>query len=131
MSKRRDECLFDSGAVTFYRIASTEQRAIPAKWTLTEIVTLPIQERAVGYSHFYAAHAARESVDKAVRIWDLRNDGLSINTNDTLALVQGRYYRILKITPTFDPDGLPVLDLDLTDDDAAIRRKIATYPRTA
>ena len=126
MSGRRDECLMDSGAVTLCRIASTEQRAIPAKWTLDEIATLPIQERTVGYTHYFAAHTAGEKVDKAVRIWDLRNDGLNINVNDVIALVQGRYYRILKITPTKDPDGLPVLDLDLTDDDAAIRRKIVT-----
>lgn len=123
---RRDECLMDSGAVTFYRFAPDESAAPAGTWTLSEIATLPTQERVVGYAHGYAAKAAKVNLDRTIRVWDLRHDGLDINAADTLALVQNRYCRILKITPTKDPDALPVLDIDLTDDDPAIRRKIVT-----
>lgn len=122
--KRRNECLMDSGAVTFYRISSDEAETRAGRWTLAELITVPFQTRTVGYTHAYAAKAAKQDVDAAIRIWDL-SPNLSLSTTDTLALVQGRYYRIPKITPTKDPDGLPVLDIDLADDDAAIRRKLA------
>lgn len=121
--KRRNECLMDSGAVTFYRVASDEAETRAGRWTLAELITVPFQRRTVGYTHAYAAKAAKQDVDAAIRIWDLAP--LSLSTTDTLALVQDRYYRIPKITPTKDPDGLPVLDIDLADDDAAIRRKLA------
>lgn len=122
--KRRDECLMDSGAVTFYRVSSDEAASNAGRWTLEELITIPFQMRTVGYTHAYTAKAAKQDIDAAIRIWDF-SPNLSLSTADTLALVQGRYYRVLKFTKTKDPDGLPVLDIDLTDDDSAIRRKIA------
>lgn len=114
----------DSGAVTFYRISSDDAASSSKRWTLEELITVPFQRRTVGYTHAYTAKAAKEDIDAAIRIWDLSSN-LSLSTTDTLALVQGRYYRIPKITPTKDPDGLPVLDIDLADDDKAVRRKLA------
>lgn len=123
MSRRRDEGLMDSGAVTFCRYSLPDDPGPAGRRTLEELLTVPYQERVVGYAHGYAAKAARQDVDRAIRVWDLRQDGLSLGVTDTLALIDGRYHRILKITPTKDADALPVLDLDLADDDAAIRRK--------
>lgn len=113
----------DSGAVTFYHVSSDESTSTAGRWTLEKLITVPFQTRTVGYTHAYTAKAAKEDVDAAIRIWDL-SPNLSLSTTDTLALVQGRYYRIPKITPTKDPDGLPVLDIDLADDDTAVRRKL-------
>ena len=120
---RRDQCLMDSGAVTFYRISSNEAQTRAGRWTLDELITVPYQTRVVGYAHGYAAKAAKQDIDASIRIWDL-SPNLSLSATDTLALAQGRYHRIVKLTPTKDPDGLPVLDIDLADDDAAIRRKL-------
>lgn len=116
--------LLDSGSVTFLRVSSTEGSAASGRWNLSELVTLPYQARVTGYAHHYAAKAANQSVDKTIRIDCYPEITLSIP--DTLAQIDGRYHRILKITPTTNADALPVLDIDLTDDDTAIRRKIAT-----
>ena len=86
---------------------------------LAALIALTLHE----YAHGYAAKAAKQDIDASIRIWDL-SPNLSLSATDTLALAQGRYHRIVKLTPTKDPDGLPVLDIDLADDDAAIRRKL-------
>ena len=121
----KDNGLLDSGDVTLFEIHSREQRAVPGKWTLTELATLPFQERVVGFSHYYAAQAARQSVDKTIRIDDYPDLTPSLSVTGVIADISDTYYRILKITPTKNNDGLPVIDLDLFNDDAAIRRKLA------
>ena len=121
----KDNGLLDSGDVTLFEIQSSEQRAVPGKWTLTELATLPFQERVVGFSHYYAAQAARQSVDKTIRIDDYPDLTPSLSVTGVIADISDTYYRILKITPTKNNDGLPVIDLDLFNDDAAIRRKLA------
>lgn len=124
----RDDGLFDSGDVTLFEINSTEQRAVSGKWTLHELAALPFQNRVVGFSHYYAAQAARQDVDKTIRIGDYSELTPSLSVTGVIADISGIYYRILKITPTTNNDGLPVIDLDLTNDDAAIRRKLAPAP---
>ncbi len=122
----RDSGLYDAGDVTLYQVSSSEQSAVPGRWTLTELATLPFQERVVGYTHFFAAKAARQDLDRAVRISYYPEIAAELSVTGTIADISGMYYRILKITPTKNNDGLPVIDLDLTDDDAAIRRKLVT-----
>lgn len=117
--------LMDSGTLTLYQVASTEGVSVPAKWSLTELGVPPYQERVVGYSHYYDAQRANQSVDRTVRVWWDSSLANTIHTERTVILIGGRYYRILKITITTDNDGLPVFDFDLRDDDEAIRRKLS------
>lgn len=121
----RDEGLFDSGDVTLYQISSTEQSALPGRWNLSELATLPYQERVTGYTHYYAAQAARQNIDETIRIPHYPEISAEISVTKTIADISDIYYRILKITPTRNKDGLPVIDLDLTNDDSAVRRKLA------
>lgn len=121
----RDSGLYDAGDVTLYQISSSEKSAVPGRWTLAELATLPFQERVVGYTHFFAAKAARQDLDRAVRIGYYPEIAAELSVTGTIADISDTYYRILKITPTKDDDGLPVIDLDLTNDDSAIRRKLA------
>ena len=118
----RDNGLLDSGSVTILRVQSTEGSSLAGKWSLDPVATLPYQSRVVGYAHHYAAKSANQSVDVSVRV-DFYPD-LPLAIPDTVAELGGRYFRLLKITPTRNRDQLPVLDIDLSDDDAAIRRKL-------
>lgn len=121
---RQDDGLMDSGRVTLYHVSSSENRAVPGLWSLTEIADLPYQVRAVGYSHAYAARSAHMRIDRTIRIpWDLTIVS-RLGTETSIALIDNRYYRLTLIVATKDKCQIPVLDLDLTDDDAAIRRKL-------
>ena len=121
---RQDDGLMDAGRVTLYKVSSTENRAVPGLWSLTKIADLPYQERSVGYAHAYAARSANSSVDRSIRVWWSLELADIIGTDTVVALIGNRYYKLLHIVITKNSDRIPVFDLDLSDDDAAIRRKL-------
>lgn len=109
--------ILDSGVLTIYAVSSTEGTAPPpVRHTLTEKLTAQYGEKVVGAARYYAAAKAGQRIDLAVRIWRAP----SVTVRD-ICLVNGGYYRIQKVTPTMDEDGLLVTDLDLENDDDILR----------
>ncbi len=109
--------ILDSGVLTIYAVSSTEGAAPPpARHTLTKKLTAQYGEKVVGAARYYAAAKAGQRIDRAVRIWRAP----SVTVRD-VCLVEGGYYRVRKVTPTADEDGLPVTDLDLENDDGILR----------
>lgn len=109
--------ILDSGLLTIYAVSSTEGTAPPpVRHTLTEKLTAQYGEKVVGAARYYAAAKAGQRIDLAVRIWRAP----SVTVRD-ICLVNGGYYRIQKVTPTMDEDGLLVTDLDLENDDDILR----------
>lgn len=109
--------ILDSGVITVYAVSSTEGTAPPpVRHILTPKLTAVFGEKVVGATRYYAAAKAGKQIDLAVRIWRVPG----ITTRD-ICLVDGIYFRIRKVTPTTDEDGLLVTDLDLEDDDGMLR----------
>lgn len=109
--------ILDSGVLTIYAVSSTEGAAPPpVKHRLEEKLTALYGEKVVGASSYYAAAKAGQRIDRAVRIWRAP----SVTVRD-VCLVDGAYYRIQKVTPTTDGDGMLVTDLFLEDDDDVLR----------
>lgn len=109
--------ILDSGMLTIYAVSSTEGSAPPpVRRTLTEKLTAQYGEKVVGATRYYAAAKAGQQIDRAVRIW--RAPGVTVRD---ICMVDGGYYRIRKVTPTTDEDGLLVTDLDLENDDDVLR----------
>ena len=110
--------ILDSGVLTIYAVSSTEGTAPPpVRYQLDEKLTCPYGAKVVGATRYYAAARVGQRIDRAVRIW--RQPGITVRD---ICLAGDVYYRIRKVTPTADEDGLLVTDLDLEDDDGAIRR---------
>ena len=109
--------ILDSGVITVYAVSSTEGTSPPpVRHTLTKKLTALYGEKVVGATRYYAAAKAGQQIDRAVRIWRVPG----ITTRD-VCRVDEAYYRIRKVTPTADEDGLLVTDLDLEDDDDVLR----------
>lgn len=109
--------ILDSGVLTVYAVSSTEGTAPPpVKHRMAEKLTCLYGERVVGATRYYTAAKAGQQIDRTVRIWRAP----SVTVRD-ICLVDGIYYRIQKVTPTTDADGLLVTDLDLEDDDGVLR----------
>lgn len=110
--------ILDAGMLTIYAVSSTEGTAPPpVKHTLTPKLTALYGEKVVGATRYYAAAKVGQQIDRTVRIW--RVPGVTVRD---IVLADGIYYRIRKVTPTTDDDGLLVTDLDLEDDDGVLRR---------
>lgn len=110
--------ILDAGQLTIYAVSSTEGTAPPpVKHTLTLKLTALYGEKVVGATRYYAAAKVGQQIDRTVRIW--RVPGVTVRD---IVLADGIYYRIRKVTPTTDDDGLLVTDLDLEDDDGVLRR---------
>ncbi len=109
--------ILDSGALTIYAVSSTEgTNPPPARHTLTKKLTAQYGEKVVGATRYYAAAKTGQQIDRAVRIW--RDPSVTVRD---VCLLDGGYYRIRKVTPTIDEDGLLVTDLDLENDDNILR----------
>lgn len=110
--------ILDSGVLTVYAVSSTEGSAPPpVRHTLTEKLTAQYGERVVGAARYYAAAKNGQRIDRTVRVW--REPSITVRD---ICLVDGQYYRVWKVTPTTDKDGLLVTDLDLENDDDVLRR---------
>lgn len=109
--------ILDAGMLTVYAVSSTEGTAPPpVRHTLTAKLSAQYGERVVGATRYYAAAKVGQQIDRVVRIW--RTPGITVRD---VCQVDGRYYRIRKVTQTTDEDGLLVTDLDLEDDDGILR----------
>lgn len=109
--------ILDSGVLTVYAVSSTEGTdPPPVKHRLREKLTCRYGDRVVGATRYYAAAKAGQQIDRVVRIW--RDPSVTVRD---VCLVDGAYYRIQKVTPTTDGDGLLVTDLDLENDDGILR----------
>lgn len=109
--------ILDSGVLTIYAVSSTEGAAPPpVKHRLAEKLTALYGERVVGAARYYAAAKAGMRIDRGVRLWRAP----SVTVRD-ICFLDGQYYRIQKVTPTADDDGLLVTDLDLENDDDILR----------
>lgn len=109
--------ILDSGVLTIYAVSSTEGAAPPpVKHHLTEKLTALYGEKVVGATSYYEAAKAGQRIDKAVRIWRAP----SVTVRD-VCLAGDVYYRIQKVTPATDDDGMLVTDLLLEDDDGVLR----------
>lgn len=109
--------ILDSGVLKIYAVSSTEGSAPPpVRHQLTEKLTALYGEKVVGATSYYAAAKAGQRIDKAVRIWRAP----SVTVRD-VCLAGDVYYRIRKVTPTTDDDGMLVTDLFLEDDDGVLR----------
>lgn len=109
--------ILDSGMLTVYAVSSTEGTASPpVRHTLKEKLCAQYGEKVVGATRYYAAAKAGQQIDRTIRIWRAP----SVTVRD-ICLVDGGYYRIRKVTPTTDEDGLLVTDLDLENDDDILR----------
>lgn len=109
--------ILDSGVLTIYAVSSTEGTAPPpVRHTLTKKLTALYGEKVVGATRYYAAAKAGQQIDRAVRIWQAPD----VTVRDVCQVGKG-YYRIRKVTPTTDEDGIPVTDLDLENDDNILK----------
>lgn len=109
--------ILDSGVLTIYAVSSTEGAAPPpVRHRLAEKLTALYGEKVVGATSYYEAAKAGQRIDKAVRIWRAP----SVTVRD-VCLAGGVYYRIQKVTPATDKDGMLVTDLLLEDDDGVLR----------
>ena len=109
--------ILDAGKLTIYAVSSNEGTALPpVKHTLTPKLTAQFGDKVVGATRYYAAAKVGQQIDRTVRIW--RVAGITVRD---ICLADGVYYRIRKVTPTADEDGLLVTDLDLEDDDGILR----------
>lgn len=113
--------ILDSGILTIYAVSSTEGTAPPpVKYSLSKKLTCQYGDKVVGATRYYAAAKVGQRIDRAVRIW--RQPGITVRD---ICLAGDVYYRIRKVMPTADEDGLLVTDLDLEDDDGVLRGMIA------
>lgn len=109
--------ILDSGVLTVYAVSSTEGTAPPpVKHRLQAKLTAQYGDKVVGATRYYAAGKVGQQIDKAVRIW--RQSGITVRD---ICCADGTYYRIRKVTPATDADGLLVMDLDLENDDGILR----------
>ena len=114
--------ILDSGVLTIYAVSSTEGTAPPpVRRTKSPKRTALFGDRVVGATRYYAAAKVGQRIDRAVRIW--RDTSIPITVRD-ICLIDSTYYRIRKVTQTTDEDQLPVTDLDLEDDDGAVRGEL-------
>ncbi|MGO5022095.1 hypothetical protein ACTQ4E_03225 [Lawsonibacter sp. LCP25S3_G6] len=111
--------ILDAGVLTIYGVSSTEgTMPPPVRYSLDVKRTACFGEKVVGATRYYAAAKVGQRIDRTVRIW--RDASIPITVRD-ICLADGIYYRIRKVTPTADEDGLLVTDLDLEDDDGTVR----------
>lgn len=114
--------ILDSGVLTIFAVSSTEGTAPPpVRYSKSPKRTAPFGERVVGATRYYAAAKVGQRIDRTVRLW--RDASVPITVRD-VCLTGGRYYRILKVAPAVDEDGLLVTDLDLEDADGELRDKL-------
>ena len=112
--------ILDAGVLTIYRVTSTEGAAPPpVRRTKLLVRTALFGDKVVGATRYYAAAKVGQRIDRSVRIW--RDPSKPVTVRE-ICLIDGIYYRIRKVTPTTDDDGLLVTDLDLEDDDGVLRR---------
>ena len=109
--------ILDSGMLTIFAVPpSVAPAPPPVRHRLTEKLTALYGEKVVGAASYYAAAKAGQRIDRAVRIWRAP----SVTVRD-ICFLDGQYYRIQKVTPAADDDGLLVTDLDLENDDDILR----------
>ena len=114
--------ILDSGVLTVCRVTSTEGTAPPpVRRTTQPVRTALFGDRVGGAGRYYAAAKVGQRIDRSVRIW--RDPSIPITVRE-VCLIDGVYYRIRKVTQTVDEDQMPVTDLDLEDDDGAIRGEL-------
>ena len=114
--------ILDSGVLTIFAVSSTEGTAPPpVRRTKSPKRTALFGDKVVGATRYYAAAKVGQRIDRAVRIW--RDTSVPITVRD-ICLIDDTYYRIRKVTQTTDEDQLPVTDLDLEDDDGAVRGEL-------
>ena len=109
--------ILDSGVLKIYAVSSTEGAAPPpVRHYFTEKLSAQYGEKVVGATRYYAAAKVGRQIDRAVRIW--RQPSVTVRD---ICFVENGFYRIRKVTPTTDEDGLLVTDLDLENDDDVLR----------
>lgn len=117
--------ILDAGVLTIYRVTSTEGAAPPpVRRTKLLVRTAPFGDKVVGATRYYAAAKVGQRIDRSVRIW--RDPSKPVTVRE-ICLIDGIYYRIRKVTQTVDEDHLLVTDLDLEDDDGAVRSELGEH----
>ena len=106
--------MMDSGTCRIYTVTDAAENGEMPNPTLHEYGDFEwaFEDRMISYSRQYAAMGADQQIDRIIRIWRT-----PVNIGDVAVItdrfVTGEQYRINNAQPTFDDDGLQVVDLTL------------------
>ena len=100
---------YNDGVVTVFAVYDEAESGLLPVPSLTELVTLPYQERKVGIKRYYEAKQNQIQIEKVLRV---PRPPLEINNQDVAQTENGKRYRI-DLVQLIDDVYPPSLDLTL------------------
>jgi hypothetical protein len=110
--ENNDSIMLDDGTVEICNLTNTAEDGDMPAYKLEPITTQYYGEKSIGITRQYLAKGANEQVDMLIEIW---NDGIVPKISQYAIIIESNeQFRIDNVQPTYNKDGLKVIDLTLS-----------------